>query len=84
MKNQKARDPRTREEWQEAVDEAEFYLRLAASVAYGLVEYSGEVNVRRCEEIIARGRAAGVYPAPDAVERVFNRLVRVDAAAGAS
>jgi len=74
--SEQTRDPRTNEEWQEAVDEADFYLHLDASVKYGMVSYTGQINVGRCEEILTRGRAVGVTPSPDSVERVFRRLTR--------
>lgn len=70
------KEPRTREEWQEAVDEADFWLHVDASTKYGLVEYSGRVNLERCEKMIERGRSEGVTPSPDAVERTFKRLTR--------
>ena len=63
-------DPRTRAEWQEAVDEAEFWLHVHAAVGYGFIIYSGEIDVGRCEEMLTRGRAVGVRPSPGAVERL--------------
>lgn len=70
-------DPKTREEWQEAVDEASFYLHLDASIKYGMVTYEGaKINRARCEELLERGRAVGVVPAPDAVERVLRTKLK--------
>jgi O-succinylbenzoate synthase len=69
-------DPVTDAEWREAVDEAEFYLHLDASVKYGLVDFTGQISVNRCEEILRRGRARGITPAPDAVERILREKLR--------
>jgi hypothetical protein len=55
-------DPRSDAEWQAAVDAADFLLRLEAARAYGLVTGGPEIDVRRCEAILARGRERGVVP----------------------
>lgn len=63
------RDPRTPAEWQDAVDAAEFGLALESARMYGLVAGGPRVNCERCEDILAAGRARGITPATDAVER---------------
>lgn len=67
----KSRDRQTLEEWQEAVDYAHVLILLNAARACGLVTGGPEVDVARCEDILARGRERGVTPAPDAIERIF-------------
>ena len=63
-----ARDPETREEWQEAADAASLMLAIDSAVQYGLVAWSGaepdNVNVDRCVELLDRARAMGITPAP--------------------
>lgn len=63
-------EPETREEWQEAVDAAEFYLYLHSARAYGLVKGGPEINIDRCEDLLRRGAAQGVLPSADAIERM--------------
>jgi len=62
-------EPRTRQEWQAAVDAAWGALALDAARQYGLVTRGPEVNVSRCEDMLRRGKRRGVVPAPDAIER---------------
>jgi hypothetical protein len=61
--------PQTSEEWQEAVDQATFYLALVAARSYGLITGGPEVDEARCEEILRLGKEQGIAPAPDAVQR---------------
>lgn len=63
------RDPRTREEWQEAVDSADALLHLDAARKYGFVTGGPRINLERCAEIVERGQAMGVTPSPGNVER---------------
>lgn len=76
----KLRDPRTREEWQEAVDLAEFYLAMDSARQYGLVTGGPTVDLERCEEIKRRGKKHGVSPRPDAVERCMQAVSAPSAA----
>lgn len=69
------RDPKTRAEWQEAVDGAKGLLLLDSARQYGLVTGGPEVDVDRCEKILQAGRRRGVRPAPDAAERVVAALM---------
>jgi hypothetical protein len=48
----KGRDPRTRAEWQEAADVAEFMRYLHSARLYGLVCGGPHVDVDRCEHIL--------------------------------
>lgn len=56
------KDPTSPEEWQECVDAALFYIYLDSARQYGLVETDVQVNIDRCEELLRRGREAGVQP----------------------
>lgn len=69
------KDPKTKTEWRDAVDAAHGALTLDASRQYGLVEGGPEVNVKRCSQIIEKGRRRGILPSKDAVERYINGLV---------
>jgi hypothetical protein len=64
-------NPKTREDWQEAVDLAHTYLLLDAARKYGLVTGGPDVDLDRCEEILAKGRRRGITPSADCVERVL-------------
>jgi hypothetical protein len=69
------RDPETPTEWQEAVDGAQFMLLMHAAVCYGLIEWKGDVDVDRCDDILRRGRALGFAPArtDDLIKRFISR-----------
>jgi hypothetical protein len=56
------RNPRTLEEWQEAVDGAAALRMIADCKMYGLIEGGPEINVGRCDEILERGQSRGVHP----------------------
>jgi hypothetical protein len=64
-------DPKTLEQWQEAMDMAHFLLSLESARRYGLVKGGPEVNVVRCLEIIQLGREKGMEPRPGAVEQIL-------------
>lgn len=66
--------PETPAEWQEAVDLAEAWLHVHAAKQYGLITGGPTVDVVRCDEIIAMGKARGITPAPDAVDRLVCAL----------
>lgn len=63
-------EPQTPEEWQTAVELADYYLRLDAERQYGLVFGGQAVDVDRCAEILQLGESIGVIPRPDSVERI--------------
>ena len=56
------RDPQTPEEWQEAVNAAEFLLLIDSARQYGLIEGGPKVNGRRADAILDRGRRLGYLP----------------------
>ena len=58
----KMRDPKNAAEWQEAADTAAFLVLLESSRVYGLVTGGPEVNVERCEAILAQARERGIEP----------------------
>jgi len=58
-----SRDPTTPEEWQAVVDGAYVMLIIEKARGYGFVDGGGPtVNVARCEDVLARGRALGYRP----------------------
>jgi hypothetical protein len=64
------REPKTREEWQNAVDLSEWLLHLDAARQYGLITGGLLVNDSRAMEILDRGKAQGILPSIDCVERM--------------
>ena len=54
--------PVTPEEWQEAVDAARFQLLVHAAFVYGLIQTGLEIDVARCQRILALGRQKGFEP----------------------
>lgn len=63
------REPKTTEEWQEAVDIAHACLLLDAARQYGLVIGGPEVNADRCAQILELGKARKIYPREGSAER---------------
>jgi hypothetical protein len=68
MKRCRRRDPKTRAEWQEAVDAAAAARAVADCIMYGLLTPGLTINVARCDEILERGRSRGVTPSRPVVE----------------
>lgn len=64
-------DPKTKKEWQEAVDAANFWLTFDSARQYGLLAGGPTINVERCEELLKRGKAMGYVPAP--VEKLLGK-----------
>lgn len=58
------KDPKTPAEWQEAVNQAEFFRLLYDAKLYGLITGGPRINAARCDEILERGRARGYRPLP--------------------
>lgn len=67
-------DPRTRKEWQQAVDAAEALLRVDAAKQYGLVEGGPDVDEERCRELLEKGQRRGFRPREEAVEAIILQL----------
>jgi len=72
----KPRIPKTREEWQEAVDAAHALLCLDSARLYGLITGGPTVNVDRCARILEAGKKLKVQPSPYAVERMVAALMQ--------
>lgn len=62
------RDPTTPAEWQQAVDWSELFLRLDSARQYGLITGGPVVQVDRCVDLLARGKAQGIEPIAANVE----------------
>ena len=60
--------PGTSQEWQEAVNLAEFLLLVHSARQYGLITGGPEVNVDRCVDMLARGARHGYRPVRSAVD----------------
>lgn len=68
METTSKREPKTAEEWQDAVDAANYLLCLDAARQFGLVTGGPTINAKRCRELLDRGRERGVIPYSDAPE----------------
>lgn len=64
----KGRNPKTPAEWQEAVDIAAGFRAIQDCKLYGLLTGGPEINVTRCDEILAAGRAKGIKPSRPVTE----------------
>jgi hypothetical protein len=69
------KEPRTKRQWQDAVDAAEGALTLDSARQYGLVTGGPVVNVERCVEILSKGKARGITPSADAIEQFIAELL---------
>jgi hypothetical protein len=58
----KRSDPKSDDEWQEAVDLANFCLILDSCRQYGLLENVPDIDIARCEDLIRRGKQRGFEP----------------------
>jgi hypothetical protein len=56
------RDPKTSEEWQQAVDSAAAARAIADCKMYGLLEGGPQININRCDSILRRGAKRGITP----------------------
>lgn len=71
------RDPQTPAEWQDAVNCAEACLLFESARLYGLVTGGLSIDVDRCEQILADGRARQVLPRHDGVDAHVAGLIAV-------
>jgi hypothetical protein len=80
-------DPQTPEEWQECVNLAAGWRQVADCKMYGLVQGGPDIDVRRCDQLLERGRTARVNRAcsmpcrPWIARRVSSRSAPGDTAA---
>lgn len=68
------RNPRTRSEWQEAVDAAEAMLLVHGAQRYGLITGGPNVNADRCVAVLERARQHGIVPRAEKVEEILEGL----------
>lgn len=68
------RDPRTKQEWQEAVELAEAWLQIESARAYGLISGGPQIDAERCQELLEKGAKRGFRPRGEAVERILLEL----------
>ena len=66
------KDPKTPEEWQEAVNLAETLLLVDSARQYGLITGGPVIDINRCEFILRCGRQRGYRPE----KRVVDSYVR--------
>jgi hypothetical protein len=71
-------NPKTREEWQCAVDNAAGARAIADCKMYGLIEGGPEINVRRCDAILARGKKRGVTPSLPITELAVRMVMAIN------
>lgn len=68
----------TRDEWQQAVDQAQTTLALISANGRGLVRAAPHQAQNEAEEILRLGAEHGAYPSPDAVNRAMAAALRCD------
>lgn len=61
-------NPTTPAQWQEAVNAAHVLLLVESARYYGLITGGPEVNIDRCNELLAEGRSLGIEPSSNALE----------------
>jgi len=66
--------PVTDRQWQDAVDAADFMLRIEVARLYGLASGGVEVNIELCEAIISQGRTLGFTPSVKAVPALVEEM----------
>lgn len=64
IRAQGRQNPRTADEWREAVDGAHMLLLIDSAVLYGLIETDLQINVRRAGEVLDEGARRGYTPRP--------------------
>jgi hypothetical protein len=69
-------EPETTKEWQEAVNLAELYSLVDSAIKYGLIDYSGKINIERCDDILERGRKRNIYPVKAQVDQLIQAFVK--------
>ena len=62
----KGNDPTTFEEWQDAANAAEAWLRFDSAKKYGLISGGPDVDVDRCDDILKKAKRLGITPNPEA------------------
>jgi hypothetical protein len=67
----KANNPTTPAEWQEAVNTAHVMRVIADCEMYGLIKFSGKIDVGRCDELLEQGAHLGYRPEPGIFEKTF-------------
>lgn len=64
-------DPTTRKEWRKVALLARGALLFHSARAYGLIDGGPEINVERCEKLLAGARARGITVNADAAIAAF-------------
>lgn len=78
------KEPKTPEQWQEAVDAAAACRAIADCKMYGLLEGGPTIDVRRCDDILARRRAKNILPSRPKRELAIGMIAALnDASNGA-
>lgn len=70
-------NPRTREEWQEAVNAAKFALCVDSAFQYGLIQYTdgrteSGLNIDRALRLLEQGKSKGILPTEDSQLQTAN------------
>lgn len=75
------RDPRTREEWQQAVDAAAGARAIADCMLYGLLTGGPAIAIGRCDEILERGAKQGIKPSRPVIDLALDLIRQYNAEA---
>lgn len=65
------KSPKSDQEWQQAVNLAQFALLLDATRQYGLLTGGPTINVARCETLLRRGARRGIVPLAEAIDELI-------------
>lgn len=65
-------EPITDEDWRDTVDLAKACLILEDAQARGLILGGPQINVARCDELLAAGKERGFEPRPDVLTRLVD------------
>ena len=68
------KNPRTPEEWQEAVDLANFGLIVDAARQYGLITGGPVFALKRCNDLLARGAKKGFRPQKGSEDKLLREF----------
>lgn len=67
--------PETRAELAEAADAADFCLKLETARQFGLLTDAGEINITRCQAVLADAKLRGLFPIGDRFDHAFDAIL---------
>jgi len=71
-------NPKTPEEWQEAVNAAAAARAVADCKLYGVIDGGPRINVARCDQILEQGRKRGIMPSRPITELAIELVMAIN------